>query len=552
MKDRPVSISYYIVGLLTAFLAVSCQRDYQKEDSPLVKEAAAVLEASERGYVEAYNDSGNSLEGFFARPSWKEQWKEWFRRKEDITSLQYIQFSSLLYEATGMPPNAEDRLRLRRLQDSLRASGYLRACQKAEEKVQASRNLKFRYILYNQAIEQEDANSRQYINEFVSMKNMHAGLGGYADFYAYKSDAYQRTTQGMTDFKIQLLLSLRPLMEELHTWLRYKLAGKYNQAPPDELPIYWLSSWSGYHWELESPLPEGLSLPIDTLSDRQLWEHQQQYFDSCGFSRIDDADLRFGSDLFGDGALFKVLRSPQSSPKILLDSMAVGMRGWQAMAKANIEEQAYRASRNLDVPLLLQKPACPALVPAYQEAMKQFMLERLLAIKMNGLDSASKQKLEREALLYEALEYIPKLVYYAGVMGEFEQSLYVGELPSSSYSGRWTVLMRQYLGVQVDNKMPLSVYQDGFLKGGAMDTTMSLAMKYQFQEQLEVSPEVSKQFNRIFYMGGIMQWDEIFEELAIASPNGEAMVRHFEPLMLWLKEQNEGRVTTLPDWNLSQ
>ena len=536
-------------------ITLGCRQEYHKEETEAVRKASAVLEASERGYLEAAARSQQAVKDFYSRPSWKEQWKEWFERQEDLMPLQYRQFSSLLYRSTGMAPDNASETDLRAMRDSLTQAPYLADWNKDQSTAINSRSLRTKGLLFARAGRALGDSSSQYLEEYAQLQNDFASLGGYPNYYAYRADAYQRSGQQMTEWRHELLLAVRPLMEELHTWLRYELAKKYQNFPPEQIPVYWLNSWKGYEWFRESKGLSGMGKPIDGLELKQLWQRQGGLLDSCGMPALPESAVRLGAS--PKGGLCQVRTFPSSPPEVRVDSMATGYSGWRAMLKARIEAQAIASSQNPDVPLLLQQPACPAFIPAWQKGMEQLFNRRLLSIdSLKAQDSTLMAQWERRLLLQEALQYIPKLVFYAGVVGDFEQSLYGGNLSASTYTPRWNTLMRQYLGINPNQEspedLPALLHKEAFLSGGAMDTTLSIAMQYQLQQRLSLSDSTGRYFQRFFYPGASLQWEEIYEEIEMASPDGEALQMYFAPLLAWLEAQNARRPSVLPSWNLEE
>ena len=52
---------------------------------------------------------------------------------------------------------------------------------------------------------------------------------------------------------------------------------------------------------------------------------------------------------------------------------------------------------------------------------------------------------------------------------------------------------------------------------------------------------------KIMYPGASRNWREVLKEATGEDMNAKAMLRYFDPLMTWLKEQNKGRKYTLPE-----
>ena len=72
---------------------------------------------------------------------------------------------------------------------------------------------------------------------------------GYSDFFAYRVSDYGMSADEMLHLTDTMLVQLRPLYRELHTWARYELAKRYHQPVPDMIPADWLPNRWGQSWE---------------------------------------------------------------------------------------------------------------------------------------------------------------------------------------------------------------------------------------------------------------------------------------------------------------
>jgi peptidyl-dipeptidase A len=59
--------------------------------------------------------------------------------------------------------------------------------------------------------------------------------------------------------------------------------------------------------------------------------------------------------------------------------------------------------------------------------------------------------------------------------------------------------------------------------------------------------EVGNFLKKIMYPGASRNWRDILKEATGEDMNAKAMLRYFEPLMQWLKKENQGRKYTLPE-----
>ena len=174
---------------------------------------------------------------------------------------------------------------------------------------------------------------------------------------------------------------------------------------------------------------------------------------------------------------------------------------------------------------------------------------------------------EIQTLLKESLNYVVFIPWSAGVMTSFEHALYAEELPRDQFNARWWELKRRYQGIAPPTPRG-EEYCDAASKTHISDDAaqyydyaLSYVLLFQFHDHIARnilhqdphstnyygSKEVGDFLSTVMRPGGSRDWRKSMREALGEDMSAAAMLRYFEPLMTWLKEQNKGRTYTLPE-----
>jgi len=193
------------------------------------------------------------------------------------------------------------------------------------------------------------------------------------------------------------------------------------------------------------------------------------------------------------------------------------------------------------------------------------MQKPFLAAK--GLVDADTEVDETQNLLKEALSYVVFLPFAAGVMSEFENSLYAENLPKSEYNKKWWELAKKYQGM-----VPPTERGEEFCDAASKthinndaaqyyDYAISYILLFQFHDHiakniLNQDPHATNYFGSkevgtflydIMKQGVNCDWNEVLKENLGTGMSAKPMLDYFAPLMDYLKTQNKGRIHTLPE-----
>ena len=216
--------------------------------------------------------------------------------KEKLNSLQIKQLETILYKAGSNPASVAEIV-----------------TQKiAAETKQTEDLFGFNYEIQGQAVTtndideilrtSDDLNARQEaweaskavgktlkegLNNLRSLKNESVQALGYNDYFAYQVSEYNMSSKEMLKQCRNLVKEVWPLYRELHTWARYTLSKKYDQAVPEMLPAHWLPNRWGQDWTGLVAAP-GLNIDEELSKHDAEWivKKGEEFYVSLGFEPL--------------------------------------------------------------------------------------------------------------------------------------------------------------------------------------------------------------------------------------------------------------------------
>jgi len=182
-----------------------------------------------------------------------------------------------------------------------------------------------------------------------------------------------------------------------------------------------------------------------------------------------------------------------------------------------------------------------------------------------GLDAGGKGADPMQLLLKEALNYVVFIPWSTGTMFNWEHELYADELPAERWNERWWELAARYQGIApptprgedwCDAATKTHVNDD---PAEYYDYALSFVLLFQLHDHiarkiLREDPHDTNYFGRrdvgeflasIMRPGASIDWRDVLREKTGADLSAKAMLEYFEPLRVWLIEQNRGRAATL-------
>ena len=504
-------------------------------------------------------------------------------QREQLTPLQVRQLEVILYQAADKPQTVPELVRERIAAETeqveklygftYKIQGREVTTNRIDEILRSETDIRKRLRAW-QSSKQVGPTLREGLEQLRRLRNQTVRALDYQDFFSYQVSDYGLTTKEMLALMDGLNRELRPLYRELHTYFRYELAKKYKQPVPDLIPAHWLPNRWGQDWTaLVSVQGFDLAGALRTKEPEWLVKQAERFYVSLGLASLPasfyqrsslyplppDADYKKNNhasawhlDLEQD---IRSLMSVESNAE------------WYETTHHELGHIYYYISyTNPDVPLLLRSGANRA----YHEAMGSLM--GLAAMQPRfvatvGLVPEGTKPDPIQTLLKEALNYVVFIPWSAGVMTRFEHDLYADELSPDQWNQHWWELKARYQGIAPPSPRD-ERYCDAATKthinndpAQYYDYALSNVLLFQLhdhiaREILGEDPHDTNYFGReevgrfldsIMRPGASVDWREVLREKTGQDLSAEAMLRYFEPLMEWLREQNRGRTHTLPE-----
>lgn len=510
--------------------------------------------------------------------------RKFLESRDKLTPLLVRQLELILYEAGNNPQTVPDLVKERiRLETAaveelfgfnFTIDGKTVTTNEIDETLRDSDNLDQRLAAW-EASKEVGKSLKSDLAQLQKLRNETVQALGYPNYFEYQVSDYGMTTQELRDQMATVMRELWPLYRELHTWARYTLAEKYGvKDVPDMIPAQWLPNRWGQDWSSLVKV-EGLDLDSKLKEKDATWLPQQaeRFYVSLGFDSL-PATFWERSDLYPapEGANYKK-NNHASAWHIDLDKdvrslmSVIPNADWYETTHHEFGHVYYYMSYSTpQVPILLRRGANRA----YHEAVGSMLgLAAMQApfIEGIGLFPEGQQTDQVQSLLKEALNYIVFIPWSAGVMTEFEHALYAENLPEDQFNAKWWQLVAKYQGI-VPPAPRGEEYCDAASKTHIIDDAAGYydyAISYVLLMQLHVhvatqilhqdphatnyygSKEVGNFLKQILSPGATRDWRQLTREATGADLSAQAMLAYFDPLMSYLKEQNQGRTATLPD-----
>ncbi|MDH4037906.1 MAG: M2 family metallopeptidase [Candidatus Krumholzibacteria bacterium] len=513
-----------------------------------------------------------------------EQARGFLAQKDALPDILVRQLNAILYEAANNPQTVPDLVKQRIKVETemvevlfgydFKMDGKSISTNDIDELLRADTDLNQRLAAWS-ASKEVGTSLRPGLVDLQRYRNETVQALGYKDYFDYQVSEYGMTTPELRAEMLQTVRDIWPLYRELHTWARYELAKRYGVTEvPDMLPAHWLPNRWGQDWSSMVKV-EGLDLDSKLKQKEPEWlvKQAESFYVSLGFSSL-PTTFHERSDLYPapEGADYKK-NNHASAWHMDLDKdvrclmSVIPNADWYETTHHELGHVYYYISyTNPGVPMLLRRGANRAYHEGVGSLMGLAAMQKPF-IEGIGLFPDGAETDETQALLKEALNYIVFLPWSAGVMTEFEYSLYGENLPQSQFNDKWWELVKKYQGI-----VPPSPRGDAFCDAATKthiiddaaqyyDYAMSYVLLFQLHDHiasniLKQDPHATNYYGstavgdflrQILTPGATRDWRELTREATGADVSAQPILRYFEPIMPYLKEQNQGRTYTLPE-----
>ena len=510
--------------------------------------------------------------------------QKYLAERDRLTALQVRQLEAMLYEAANNPQTVAELVKERIKAETeqterlygfdFKVSGKSVTTNEIDRILREETNLKKRLKTW-EASKEVGKDLKDGLINLQRLRNQTVQALGYSDYFSYQVSEYDMSTSEMIALNRQIIKELWPLYCELHTYARYELAERYGaKKVPDFLPAHWLPNRWGQDWNAIMTV-EGMDLDgiLNTRDAEWIMQQGERFYLSLGFSELpqtfwdrsslyplpDDVDYKKNNHASAwHMDLDKDVRSLMS---------VIPNREWYETVHHELGHVYYYISyTNPDVPLLLRGGANRAFHEAIGSLMGLAAMQKPFLAELDLLPADS-QTDEIQTLLKEALNYVVFIPWSAGVMTEFEHSLYNENLTADKFNQEWWSLKKTYQGIVPPNQRG-EEFCDAASKTHISDDAaqyydyaLSYVLLFQFHDYISTqilqqdphatnyygSKEVGKFLEDLLSSGATIDWRQLLQDKLGQGMSAQAMLNYFQPLMEYLQQENKDRIYSLPE-----
>ena len=417
---------------------------------------------------------------------------------------------------------------------------------------------------------------RDLYARYVELVNEGAGELGYGDFGEMWRSGYDMSAAEFEVETERLWQQVEPLYDELHCHVRAKLGEFYGEDKvPQDAPIpahllgnMWSQGWS-FIYDIMEPYPGVAPLDVDSTlktknySPQEMVRSAENFYVSLGMDRLPKT--------FWERSMF----SKPADRDVVCHASAWTLDGDEDLRIAMCIKQTFDELRVIyhelghnyyqwaykDQPPLFWDGAHAGFHEAIGDTVTLSMTPEYLA-EVGLLDSAEQS---REAVINrQMMQALDKLAFlpFGKLIDEWRWQVFSGEVTPENYNAAWWALRTNYQGIAPPVPRSEADFDPGakyHVPANVSYTRYFLAhiLQFQFQQALcEItghdgelqgcsiygSKEAGDRLWAMLEAGASEPWQDTLEKLTgTRAMDGSAIIDYFEPLMGYLKEQNEGR-----------
>ncbi|MDR3609771.1 MAG: M2 family metallopeptidase [Ignavibacteriaceae bacterium] len=409
-------------------------------------------------------------------------------------------------------------------------------------------------------------NLRDGLINLQGLRNKVAREMGYSSYFDLEVSQYGMKASEMKDWMQKVNDQLKPLYEQLYTWVKYKLAERYHEPVPDKIPAQWLPNRWGQEWP---GIVEGINLDNMFKGKSPEWivKQGEKFYVSMGMPNLPQT-FWDKSDLYSLPADSPRKKNTHASAWHLdLDKDIRSLMNVEANAEwfQTVHHELghtyyFMAYSTPEIPILLRD----GLNPGFHEGMGELIATASMQqpyLKEIGLLTNNIQIDSIKWLLNEALNNVVFIPFATGTMSMWEYEFYENNLSKDQINKKWWELAEKYQGIVPPSNRG-EEYCDASTKTHINDYpcyyyNYAVAKLVQYQLHNYISRNVLKQdpHNANYYnsketgqyllsilqKGKTVEWRSFIKEKTGEELNADGMIEYFKPLMDWLKKENTGR-----------
>jgi peptidyl-dipeptidase A len=423
---------------------------------------------------------------------------------------------------------------------------------------------------------------RDRYTRFAELSNQGARELGFPDTGALWRSNYDMTPDQFSADLERLWKQVEPLYVELHAYVRRKLVEKYGAAaerkdgmiPAHLLGNMWAQEW-GNIYDLVAPPTAPATYDIGQIlqarhkNAKEIVQYGEGFFRSLGFAALPETFWERSQltrpadrDVVCHASAWDIDTQEDVRLKVCLHGTS---DDFVTVHHELGHVYYFRAYENL--PFLFQGGANDGFHEAIGDSIALSITPEYLT-KTGLLDQAPPPEADLPLLLRQALDKIAFLPFGL-LIDKWRWEVFSGEVKPANYNQAWWKLREKYQGVAPPVDRTESDFDPGAKYHIPSNTPYAryfLARVYQFQFYRAMcrASGYSGPLNRCSFYGSQAAGDKLHAMLALGQSkpwpealkamtgedraDASALIEYFQPLLDWLKQQNQGEKT---GWTIS-
>ena len=400
---------------------------------------------------------------------------------------------------------------------------------------------------------------------------------GFKDAGALWRSGYDMPADDFTQEADRLWGQVKPLYDELHCHVRAKLNENYgDEVVPLDQPIradllgnMWGQSW-GNIYDMVVPNPDAPSIDetqllLDAKYDAiKMVKTGETFFTSLGFEPLPETFWERSlflkpkdREVVCHASAWDIDDKDDIRIKMSIKINAEDFKTVHHELGHNFYQRAYK-----NQPVYYKNGANDGFHEAIGDMIGLSITpEYLVKIGLMDESAVPDASADINLLMAQAMEKVAFLPF--GLMvDQWRWNVFNGEYEPSEYNAGWWELREKYQGLRAPGERPADAFDPGakyHIPGNTPYMRYFLAhiLQFQFHQaaceiagndgplhrcSIYSNKDVGARFNAMMKMGASKPWPEALEAFTGKSKmDGSAIIAYFEPLMVYLKDQNKDR-----------
>jgi peptidyl-dipeptidase A len=515
--------------------------------------------------------AGKARAAFTGNPTLIREAKELLKHKNSLKPITVRQLQRALLIAAEAPMTnpelAAARIEAEVKQASLlnsfefKLKGKLITPNEIDNLLQTNINLGARLDVWKASKEIGPALKQDWLNcgtcETALLRTWVCGL------FALQSASYDTTTEEMLKLQEDFIEGTAPAYLQIHTYVKYELAKRYNQPVPKLIPAHWINNRWAQNWTGIVPAAADLDDRFKDKTPEWIVQCSEQFWKGLGFPSLPESFWKL-SDLYPVKPGENRKKNTHAScwhidlDKDIRSLMSVEPNSqWFETAHHELGHAYYDLSYSRpEVPMLLRTSANPA----FHEGIAEFA--SLASWQPSYLKSLGVLPPEMEIdqlqfLLNDAIANSVPFIYWAsGTMTHWEADIYANNLDPNQWNARWWKYVREFQGVEPPeprgeefcdpatkthiNDAPCYYFSyptATVIRFQLVDYICKNILKRPPQDaNYANSKEAGKFLRSLMEKGATEDWRQLLKKTTGEGLSTRAMLEYFKPLTKWLEE----------------